>query len=38
MYKLSFFEKLRENEKFNSFEKLKIQIEKDIEKAKNYFK
>ncbi len=35
---VKFFEKLRENEKFNSFEELKIQIEKDIEKAKNYFK
>lgn len=35
---VKFFEKLRENEKFDSFEELKVQIEKDIEKAKNYFK
>lgn len=35
---IKFFEKLRDNEKFDSFDKLKEQILLDIQKAKSYFK
>jgi riboflavin kinase / FMN adenylyltransferase len=35
---IKFFEKIRNNEKFDSFESLKKQIFDDIELAKNYFK
>ena len=35
---IKFYEKLRDNQKFDSFEKLKKQIFNDIESAKNYFK
>lgn len=35
---LEFLDKIREEKKFNSFEELKHQIEKDIEKSKELFK
>ncbi len=35
---IKFFDKLRENKKFNSFEELKTQINEDIAQAQNYFK
>lgn len=35
---IKFYEKLRNNQKFDSFEELKKQILNDIESAKNYFK
>ncbi|MDD2896187.1 MAG: bifunctional riboflavin kinase/FAD synthetase [Aliarcobacter sp.] len=35
---IKFYEKLRDNQKFDSFEELKKQILDDIESAKNYFK
>ena len=35
---IKFYEKLRDNQKFDSFEKLKKQIFNDIESARNYFK
>lgn len=38
LVQIKFLEKLRDNKKFDSFEKLKIQIEKDIQKAKEYFR
>ena len=34
---IKFFEKIRENEKFNSFEELKNQIDMDIQNVRNYF-
>ncbi len=34
---IEFIEKLRDNKKFSSFEDLKNQIDKDIEKCKNHF-
>ena len=34
---IKFLKKLRDNKKFDSFEELKEQIEKDINEAKNYF-
>ena len=35
---IKFYEKLRDNQKFDSFEELKKQILDDIESARNYFK
>lgn len=35
---IKFYEKLRDNQKFDSFEELKKQIFNDIESARNYFK
>lgn len=35
---IKFFEKIRDNEKFNSFDALKDQIDKDIKAVKTYFK
>jgi riboflavin kinase / FMN adenylyltransferase len=35
---IKFYEKLRDNQKFDSFEELKKQILNDIESARNYFK
>jgi riboflavin kinase/FMN adenylyltransferase len=35
---IKFYEKIRDNKKFDSFEDLKKQIFDDIELAKNYFK
>ena len=34
---IKFIEKIRDNQKFDSFEKLKIQIDEDLKNAKNHF-
>lgn len=37
LVQIKFFEKLRDNKKFDSFDELKIQIDEDIKKAKSFF-
>ncbi len=37
LVQVKFFKKIRDNQKFESFDELKIQIDKDIKEAKNFF-